>query len=702
MSRIRIIPAALLCLSLLSACNGNKKVEPSARWTPEQAGAWSESLPWLSGCNYNPASAINTIEMWSKDTYDPQQIDKELGWAEELGFNTMRTFLSSVVYRNDPKGMKKRMDDFLTICDRHGIKPMFVFFDDCWNPESSYGKQPDPKPGVHNSGWVQDPAVSLRADTTALFRFLEKYVKDIVGTFRGDERILMWDLYNEPGNEKHLDESIPLLKNVFRWAREAGSTQPLTVGVWRNDLKELNRIQLEESDIITYHCYSGSEEEQQNAIDTLKAYGRPLINTEYMARKKGCTFQKMMPLLKENNVGAINWGFVAGKTNTIFAWDDPLPDLAEPELWFHDIFRQDHTPFSEEEIAVIKKCNDAFVFPMAVAHRGCWLKDGDEFYINENCPAGVKMAAQYGYPAIECDVKYTLDSVMVIMHDGTINRTMRNAADYSVIEEPVRVSEHTFEDLRTNYVLASTDPALRVPIPSFKEELEACKEYGIVPMLHSAVVESYELAKEMLGDGFIAFDGNEAAVSRARDYSSCLILLDPGETEASATIERLRKIGGECGMSTMRYGMLDADYIAAMKEAGFEAQASIFPTPHEQRALMDGVTIELSDFFWHQTAGRKPVVSFRKKDVTLQEGETFDWTVEAPEYAAVTLEVDFAGSVEVNLCGRTYTLTREEAGRADRFGLRLYKTTPSLTIKALTPETSVKSVHVCVYDCGNN
>ena len=80
------------------------------------------------------------------------------------------------VYKNDPDGMIDRMDDFLSICNKHGIRPMFVIFDDCWNPESYYGKQPDPKPGVHNSGWVQDPSVSLRADTTALFMDLEKYV----------------------------------------------------------------------------------------------------------------------------------------------------------------------------------------------------------------------------------------------------------------------------------------------------------------------------------------------------------------------------------------------------------------------------------------------------------------------------------------------------------------------------------------------
>lgn len=336
--------------------------------------------------------------------------------------------------------------------------------------------------------------------------------------------------------------------------------------------------------------------------------------------------------------------------------------------------------------------------PMAVAHRGCWLKEGDEFYINENCPAGVWMARQYGYPAIECDVKYTKDSVMVLMHDGTINRTMRNAADYSVIEAPVRVSDCSFEELRTRYVLASTDPALRTPIPTLREQLEACREAGIIPMLHSAVVESYELAHEILGDSFIAFDANESAVSRARDYSSCLILLDPGKDDAPATIQRLGKMGGACGMSTMNYKMLDAAYIQAVKDAGFEVQASIFPAPHEQRALTDGVTIELSDFYWHQTEGRKPIVSYHTKGLALEEGETFDWTEKAPEFAAVTLELDFSGELEISFCGRTYTLRHDEAGTAESFGTRLYKTPSELTLKALSA-TRIKSLKVKLYDC---
>ena len=355
--RTGFITVMAFVMAILTGCTQKKAIEPSSQWTPEQAQAWYDAQPWLSGCNYIPATAINQIEMWSADTYDPAQIDKELGWAEELGFNTMRVFLSSVVYENDPEGLISRMDDFLNICKKHGIRPFFVFFDDCGEPELTYGPQPAPKPGIHNSDWLQDPPAAARADTTALYPVLEAYVKDIVGTFRGDDRILLWDLYNEPGNSDYDDRSLPLIKNVFRWVREGGVSQPVTAGIWSKKFDNVNSVQLDNSDIITYHCYAGELERQQLMIDTLRTRGRPLINTEYMARTLGCTFEKVMPFLKENKVGAINWGFVAGKTNTIFAWDTPEPDVAEPEVWFHDIFRPDHTPFSEDEIKVIKECN---------------------------------------------------------------------------------------------------------------------------------------------------------------------------------------------------------------------------------------------------------------------------------------------------------------------------------------------------------
>lgn len=350
-----ILLTLITCVNLVSGAS-NKKQSTADRWSEQKANAWYASQPWPSGCNFQPSTAINQIEMWQNESFDAATIDKELGWAEGLGFTTMRVFLSSVVWKAEPVVFKKNIEKFLTISASHKIRPMFVFFDDCWKPESSIGKQDAPKPGVHNSGWVRDPSVSLRADTASLFPTLEKYVKDIMGTFKNDKRILLWDLYNEPGNNGHGIASLPLLRNVFKWAREVNPVQPISSGIWYFGCQELNIFQIQQSDVITYHNYANPKEHEME-INLLKTHNRPMICTEYMARRNDSKFQNIMPLLKNNNVGAINWGFVSGKTNTIFAWDEPKPNEKEPVLWFHDIYRQDKTPFDQAEVDVIRKMN---------------------------------------------------------------------------------------------------------------------------------------------------------------------------------------------------------------------------------------------------------------------------------------------------------------------------------------------------------
>jgi len=241
----------------------------------------------------------------------------------------------------------------LSIAERHHITPMFVFFDDVWNKTPKAGPQPAPKPGIHNSGWVQDPGQPASNDTT-IFPQLEKYVKDVLKDFAHDKRILLWDLYNEPGNSGKKDSSLLLLTKIFQWAREINPDQPLSAGLWDWSFEKLNAFQLQNSDIVTYHDY---EEPQWHlrVIQLLKAAGRPLICTEYMARIRNSRFSNILPMLKKENVGAINWGFVAGKTNTIYAWDTPIPDGSEPVEWFHDIFRKDGTAYRKDEVDLIKK-----------------------------------------------------------------------------------------------------------------------------------------------------------------------------------------------------------------------------------------------------------------------------------------------------------------------------------------------------------
>lgn len=321
-------------------------------WSIDKASEWGKSMPWLRGCDFIPSTAINQLEMWQAETFDPAVIDRELGWAQSIGMNCMRVYLHHLAWETDKDGFKKRINDYLSIADKHGIRTIFVIFDDCWNPVYSAGRQPEPKPGVHNSGWVRDPG-ELIYTNPEIVKLLEEYVTDLLITFGNDKRIALWDLYNEPGNSGYGNRSMVLLEKAFVWGRKANPSQPLSCGVWSDNLKELNLFQLKNSDIITYHNYS-DEINHQKMIDSLKIYNRPMVCTEYMARRNNSRFANIMPLLKSQNIGAINWGLVSGKTNTIYAWDTPVADGSEPELWFHDIFRKDGTPYKQEEVDIIK------------------------------------------------------------------------------------------------------------------------------------------------------------------------------------------------------------------------------------------------------------------------------------------------------------------------------------------------------------
>lgn len=321
-------------------------------WSKKKAAKWYREHAWQRGANFIPSTAINQLEMWQAASFDTATINRELGYAESIGMNAMRVFLHHAAWQQDPEGFKQRLNTYLGIADKHGISTMFVLFDDCWNKTYSPGQQPAPKTGIHNSGWLQDPGIR-REQSPALMDTLEAYVKDVLTTFRKDKRILLWDLYNEPGNSGYGIKSMDLLQHVFIWGRQARTSQPVSAGVWNKDLSALNAFQLANSDVITYHNYN-DEKEHKEVIDSLRKYGRPLICTEYMARSRGSHFKNIMPLLKQENVAAYNWGLVSGKTNTIYAWDSPMPDGKEPPVWFHDIFRPDGTPFSAEEITVIK------------------------------------------------------------------------------------------------------------------------------------------------------------------------------------------------------------------------------------------------------------------------------------------------------------------------------------------------------------
>ncbi len=364
---LRTLPSlAALALAALTAAAPARD-----RWTPAQATAWEKSHRWLVGCNFAPSTAINQLEMWQAETWDPKTIDRELALAEGLGFTSVRVFLHDILWQTDSKGLLTRMEEFLTLADKHHIGVMFVPLDGVWDPFPKAGLQREPKPFVHNSGWVQSPGADILKDP-ARHDSLKPYITGVISHFKDDKRIDAWDIFNEPDNpnvnaygkvelKDKAEMATLLLKKAFAWAREAGASQPVTSGVWIGTwpddakLKPIERVQIDESDIISFHNYAKAPELKQ-AMSNLRRYGRPVLCTEFMARPQGSTFDPNLGVMKEAGVAAYCWGFVAGKTQTNFPWDTWTKTYTgEPDVWFHEIFRKDGTPYRPEEVAYIRK-----------------------------------------------------------------------------------------------------------------------------------------------------------------------------------------------------------------------------------------------------------------------------------------------------------------------------------------------------------
>lgn len=358
--------AILIALSGLAAAGPNATLP--GRWSEEKANAWYDEQPWLVGCNFTPSTAINQLEMWQADTFDPETIDRELGWAAGIGMNTIRVYLHDMLWQQDSEGFLERIDRFLGIADKHGITTMFVLFDSCWRSFPELGKQPDPVPHRHNSGWVQSPNFNTLKDVTK-HKSLKPYVTGVIGRFKDDPRVLCWDLYNEPGNGKSDDgirrrrkEAICLilLEHALEWSREVNPTQPLTVGglftgEWIGPKStRITEFILANSDVISFHNY----EELPKTIErvgSIRPFGRPLLCTEYLARSVGSRFETHLPYFKENRIAAYNWGLVAGKIQTQYPWAFMGKNLtAEPELWHHDVLKPDGTPHIASEVDLLR------------------------------------------------------------------------------------------------------------------------------------------------------------------------------------------------------------------------------------------------------------------------------------------------------------------------------------------------------------
>jgi len=339
----------ILSLSIFHVSIAASDLQPG-QWSVEKANQWYASQPWIVGCNFLPSTATNSVEMWQSESFDPQTIDKELAMAQQWGLNSVRVFINFVVWEAEPEALKKNFATFLGLAEKHGLSVMPILFDDCnfSGNVAKAGRQADPVPGVHNSGWVSSPPLAMVKDE-AMQPKLKAYVQDMVKTFGNDKRIIVWDLYNEPGNGNDDHPAVvALVKSTFAWAREMQPTQPLTTGLWINYSSELNQWLLDNSDIVSFHGYDSNNAALRAKIRRCAEPGRPILCTEWLFRQGGSTPRNILPLFKELKIAAYNWGLVEGRTQTYFPWGSP-EGAPKPEIWQHDLIRADGTPYRMEE-----------------------------------------------------------------------------------------------------------------------------------------------------------------------------------------------------------------------------------------------------------------------------------------------------------------------------------------------------------------
>jgi glycerophosphoryl diester phosphodiesterase len=526
------------------------------QWPKERANQWYAEQAWRVGCNFIPSTASNQLEMWQAETWDPQTIDQELLWASKLGMNSVRVSLHDLAWEADAEGFKNRIDQFLTIAAKYKIKPMLVIFDDCRS--------------VENSGWLQSPGNAVVNDPAQWGR-LERYVKDILSTFGNDQRILFWDLYNEPGNSGQATKSLPLLKATFKWARSVNPTQPLSVGIWNEGLKELNDFQLAASDIITFHRY-GMAADLSSEIGRFKKHGRPLLCTIWL-RHDHSDAATVLPVFKQENVACYNWGFVSGKVQTIWPWGTKEGAL-EPDCWFHGLLRNDGTPHDPQEVEGFRNVTEISVReestarPLTVAHRGV------SKYAPENTLPAFELAWEQGADAIEGDFRLTKDGHIVCIHDHTTRRTT---------EMNLVVADSTLDELRAldaggwfaeeftgAYIPTLTEVLATVPAGK-KIYIEVKCGAEIIPALLEDVKQSGLSLDQIVVISFKPNMLKELKVAAADWKISWLVSFRKSRLGKiaptySAVLETLASIQAN-GLSTSR-NFVDAFFISLLTEKG--------------------------------------------------------------------------------------------------------------------------------------
>ena len=348
------------------------------RWSKERAWAWYDAHPWLRGCNFMGSDCANRIDQWQEEGFEErlQTADAELALVAQTGFNTIRIIVEYFVWENQHDGFMQRLERYIATAWKHGISCMIVLGNDCMQPKEwtkpahfgpqhyDWGYHGGRKQSQH--GTLPSMGYHLLDEPELALRHYEM-VREIIETYRNDERIIMWDLYNEAGNARRGMVTMPHLQKYFEIARAIDPIQPLTACTYRCPvdadvpIPEIEQYCVDNSDIISYHNY-GPYQDNIRIIKRLKEYGRPIVNTEWLGRIFHNTIQELFPLFYLEKIGCYNWGFVAGKYQTYEPWAgtwdrydaDPTLDV-DFTKWFHDLYRPSHRPYDPKEIEIIRR-----------------------------------------------------------------------------------------------------------------------------------------------------------------------------------------------------------------------------------------------------------------------------------------------------------------------------------------------------------
>ena len=356
-----------------------QKLQPG-QWSSERAWEWYNRQPWIRGFSGYPSNCVNRIAMWQ--AYNraeiAEQLDYEFALAHETGFNAVRAIIQFECWYYEHDSFMANLEEYITLADKHGVKVMLCLGNDCTVPKNfwkpvTFGPQPVDwgyhsgiKKGPHAGGYT-DPGYMLLDDPDIEPAYYEM-VDEIAGTYAKDERIQIWDIWNEIGNSRRGEMSLSAMEKFFEIVRSHNPIQPLTADIWRytldcDKITPAERRALELSDVITFHYY-GPYANMILFIEFLREqYNRPLINNEWLNRLDGNDVAEIFPLFYLEKIGSYSWGLMQGYSQTYEPWgglfnEAFLSGTKDLTKWQHDLYRFNGYPYDPREIKLIKRFCD--------------------------------------------------------------------------------------------------------------------------------------------------------------------------------------------------------------------------------------------------------------------------------------------------------------------------------------------------------